>query len=308
MTYSLYGCRVNAERTLPIKPSSAPTGVDITVTFSPPNRCLGRNVRITYRSQSIVVRRTEAGHHFAYSDATEFLVSPNGNQIIAVTPPDSTFEDTCTYLVGPVMGFVLRLHGIVCLHASGVVIGGRAVAICGPPGAGKSTTAAALAQRGYPILAEDIAALDDQADCFCVQAGYPRVNVWPESAAALCGSAETLPAITPNWGKRYLPLDDSSGPLFHSSPAPLAAIYVLGERREQTHPEFQALHSVEALIALASNTYTPYLLDEAMRAREFDVLTRLVKHVPVRRVYPPCDFSNISHFCEGLLNDFASLP
>jgi hypothetical protein len=184
------------------------------------------------------------------------------------------------------MGFVLRLHGVVCLHASTVLIDGVAVSFCGEPGAGKSTTAGALAQRGYPVLAEDVAALDDQIDSFFVRPGYPRVNLWPESAAALCGSADALSAITPNWGKRYLPLDNGVA-RFHALPAPLAAIYILSGRRRQANPEIQPLHSVEALIALAANTYTPYLLDEAMRAREFDVLTRLVKHIPIRRIYPP---------------------
>ena len=55
---------------------------------------------------------------------------------------------------------------MVCPHASTVVIGGRAVAFCGPQGAGKSTTAVALAQQGYAVPAEDVAALDDRGSGF----------------------------------------------------------------------------------------------------------------------------------------------
>ncbi len=57
------------------------------------------------------------------------------------------------------MGTALRLQGKICLHSSVIAVGEYALAIIGAKGAGKSTTAAALAKRGYPILADDIAVL-----------------------------------------------------------------------------------------------------------------------------------------------------
>jgi hypothetical protein len=303
--YQAYGCHIEADRRLPGLLPASSSKMDIVVTFDTSRPLACGTGQVVHCGSSVVVWRTDIGHYFAYEDNTEFLVSPAGDQIFAFMPLGATLEDTCTYLIGPVMGFVLRLHGLVCLHASTVVIGGRAVAFCGSPGAGKSTTAAAFAQRGYPVLAEDVAALDDRGS-FCIRPGYPRVNLWPDSAAALWGSPDALPAITPNWEKRYVPLGNIAAQ-FHTSPAPLAAVYVIGGRSRQPKPEIQPLQSVEALIALAANTYTPYLLDRVMRAREFDVLTHLVRHVPVRRVLPPADIANIGGLCDGLLKDYESL-
>ena len=45
------------------------------------------------------------------------------------------------------------------LHASAVHVNGKAVLFCGPSGAGKSTLAAALAQRGYPLVTDDLCAI-----------------------------------------------------------------------------------------------------------------------------------------------------
>ena len=45
------------------------------------------------------------------------------------------------------------------LHASAVRVNGRAVLFCGSSGAGKSTLAAALAQRGYPLVTDDVCTL-----------------------------------------------------------------------------------------------------------------------------------------------------
>lgn len=305
MKYQIYGCHVESDRQLPGLLPVFSKYRDISVGFDSSCPLAYSIGQVIYRRDSLIVRRTDAGYHFSYEDNTEFLVTPAGDQIFASTPPGATLEDTCTYFVGPVMGFVLRLRGVVCLHASTVVIGGRAVAFCGPPGSGKSTTAAAFAQRGYPVLTEDIAALDI-CESFCIRPGYPRVNLWPDSIAKLWGSPDALPAITPNWEKRYLELGNGAAE-FYTSSAPLVAIYVIGERGWLQEAKIQSLQPVEALITLASNTYTPYLLDTTMRALEFDVLTRLVKHVPVRRVSPSADIGNIGRLCDGLLKDYESL-
>lgn len=303
MQFLLYGCTLEADRLIPGLLPACGNDTDITITFDTSPSWGKENGGITYSTVGLLVRRLEAGYHIVYGDGTEFLISPEGDRIAAASPQGATLADTCIYLVGPVMGFAVRLRGLVCLHASTVMIDHRAFALCGPAGAGKSTTAAAFAQRGYAVLAEDVAALDDRGGAFSVQSGYPRVNLWPESAAALCGAADALPAITPNWEKRYLPL---TGPAqFHSVAAPLAAIYVFGSRGSQSRPEIRELKGIEALLALASNT--PYLVDAAMRARQFDVLRRLVAQVPVRHVQPPDDLTRIGGLCDALLQDYSGL-
>jgi hypothetical protein len=301
---------------------------DLDIAFGPlpppePDACV-------YNAVSwLTVLRAGAGYRFVYPDGTEFLIGELGDRVVASTPPGTALEDTCEYLLGPVIGFVLRLRGVVSLHASAVVLGGRAVAFCGDAGAGKSSTAAAFAQFGLPVLAEDVTALDDRGGAFAVQPGYPRVNLWPDSAAALFGSADALPEIVPNLEKRYLALSGSGGSLaapglrgragpavavqagaslpFHDRPAPLAAIYVLGDRLPQPRPQIRPLKPVDALIALAPNTYAARLLDSAMRSREFAVLSRLASTVPVRSVSPPANIADIRNLCDGLLDDFHEL-
>src|SRR5439155_24208272 len=80
-----------------------------------------------------------------YSDGTEFIIDRKGTEVWCVWPDTLTLEDAVVYLLGPVLGFVLRLRGITCLHASAISVGDRAVVLLGPAGAGKSTTAAAFA-------------------------------------------------------------------------------------------------------------------------------------------------------------------
>jgi hypothetical protein len=231
------------------------------------------------------------------------VVDRRGSGIWATWPATATLEDTATYILGPVLGFVLRLRGVLCLHASAVAVEDRAIALLGPPGAGKSTTAAVLSSLGHAVLAEDVVALADVDGTFLVQPGYPRVNLWPESVAAIFDSADALPLIAPPWQKRYLDLSAASD-RFQPVPLPLAAVYILGERqRPPARPRIERLTAAEGLVALAANTCANHLLDQGMRAVEFDALTRLVGAVPVCRVLPVDDLAGLQSLCEAVRED-----
>ena len=54
------------------------------------------------------------------------------------------------FLLGTVFATFLRLRGLFVLHASSVNINGSAVAFSGFKGYGKSTTAMAFYNEGYP--------------------------------------------------------------------------------------------------------------------------------------------------------------
>lgn len=240
---------------------------------------------------------------FFYGDGVRFAVERQGREVWADWPENYTLEDACTYLLGPVMGFVLRLRGVVCLHASAVAIGEHAIALVGLPGAGKSTTAAAFARCGFSVIADDVVALPEDGENFLVPPGYPQVNLWPDSVRALFGSEESLPRVTPTWDKRYMALGDN-GFGFASKPLPLGAIYLLGAREAAlTAPVVEEVAGGDALLALVANTYVNYLLDRDMRSREFDVLSRVVTGIPIRRVRSPAELSAIFDLCEAIAAD-----
>src|SRR6266446_32365 len=194
-------------------------------------------------------------HRLLYADNTEFVVDATGSRVWCRWPESLSLADTATYLLGPVMGFILLLRGITCLHASAVAVGDRAIAIVGPAEAGKSTTAAAFARLGYAILSDDVVTLDERDGAFFVHPAYARIRLWPESVEALYGSADALPRLTPTWDKRYLDLTED-GYRFQCDPLPLAAIYVLGERAsDPAAPRIEGVHGRDGLVPLVAHTY-----------------------------------------------------
>lgn len=243
----------------------------------------------------------------AYADGTAVFVNADGSGVWATWPDPATVEDTATYLLGPALGFVLRRRGVTCLHASAVVIDGQAIALVGPSGAGKSSTAAAFARLGYPVLSDDVVALADQGSRFKVQPAYPRVRLWPESVESLFGDSDALERITPSWEKRFLNLNGTEYQ-FQREPLPLGAIYFLSSRGGLGEPSLiEPLGLGAGLMSLVSDTSTTFLLDRQNRAKEFELLGRLVQCVPLRRVTPSSDISRISDLCHAIVDDFRQL-
>jgi hypothetical protein len=242
-------------------------------------------------------------YEFVYGDGVRFAVDRNGREVWMDWPESSSLEDAATYLMGPILGYVLRRRGIVSLHASSVVVGDRAIALVGEGGAGKSTTAATFACLGYAVISDDLVPLVEDAGRFFAQPGYPRINMWPDSVRALFGSEEGLPRITPTWEKRFLALDQD-GYQFQANPIPLGAVYCLAPR-DATSPfsSFETMNPASSLISLVGDTYVNYLLDAQMRRHEFTVLSRLVAEVPMRSVKAPDDPSRLREFAESIAAD-----
>jgi hypothetical protein len=252
----------------------------------------------------------QAGHggYFVlqYSDGTRFTVERSGKEVFANWPDRFTVEDISPYLLGPILGFILRLRGMFPLHASAVSVGGYAIALMGSAGAGKSTTAGGFARRGYRVISDDVVALKNDGAEFLIPPGYPRVNLWAESVQALFGDSVSLPFISPDWDKQFMPLDQDTQ--FESSSLPLGAIYVL-QRREAglAGPVLGNLRGPEAFLALLGNTYMNYIPDPEMRRLEFETIHRVLAHVPVRTIRAATDPSMLFDLCETIAADAKAL-
>lgn len=80
------------------------------------------------------------------------------------------------------LGFVLQVRGKLAFHGAALSRGGRALAILGDRGSGKSTAARALAGRGFGMLSDDIVALGPDG---LVPRGLLRSRLNPDSFGQL---------------------------------------------------------------------------------------------------------------------------
>jgi hypothetical protein len=240
---------------------------------------------------------------FRYGDGTAIDVDlcEHPARIRAAIAPGQTLEDLAAYLYGPVLGYVLRARGRLALHASCVRVGDGAVLIAGAPGAGKSTTAAALAMRGMTVVSDDLTALDVRHDDETLRAwpAFDHLRLWPDGERVVLGDDARLERITPGWDKRRFPLD---GAAFAGEPLPVRAILVLEPRRDRRRARIRPLAPSRAVVTLATLTYANYLLDPSMRAQELVQLGALVRAVSVSALTPPAGREKLDVLCDAIVH------
>ena len=248
-----------------------------------------------------VWRNVREEYLFHYPSEAAFILEPAKRLIRGGWFPQSSPEAAALYLQGPVIGQWLRLHGRLVLHASAVAVDDHAILLVGPAHAGKSTLAAAFASLGHPVLSDDLGVLDEREDRFWVLPGYPKLKLWNDALTFLQGDPQRFPRIIPKdpvWDKRYLPLDADA---FQASPLPLAAIYLISGREEAA--SIAPVQGAEAMIDLLSNIYVKYLATREMKRRDFEVIGRLLRRVPVRRMIAPADLEGLPALCRLIVDD-----
>jgi hypothetical protein len=164
----------------------------------------------------------------------------NGDPLLSCRP-----EEAATALKGQVMDEVLgRGDYALALHAAALSRDGRMLLLTGPPGAGKTTLALALAGSGFGLAGDDLVLLATQG----------RVTGVPFAAAVKAGAWRLIAPFRPDLmdaavfrrpdGRRvrYLPPD---GPLQAAS-LPVGWLVSL-ERRRGAEPALTPADPVEAM-------------------------------------------------------------
>lgn len=253
-------------------------------------------------------RNPSGEYRMHYSHGLTFHINANLANIAVRCDGPMSADDVAAFLLGPVMGVVLRLRGVTCLHASAISLRGKAIAFLGVAGAGKSTTAALFAHKGHAVLSDDIVAMFERESSFYVLPAYPYLNLWPWTIEMLSRPTDAMspgPGATDAVDKLRMALGTEESK-FQVQPLPLAAIYVLSEPlAESRTPRVEDFPRQTALMRLVANTYGNTILDAPMRADEFRVLSRLTKSVPIRHVIASHDASQLPRLYEVIYNDFA---
>jgi hypothetical protein len=238
-----------------------------------------------------------------YSGYARFVFDETAHRLWGAVYPPLSPHELELYFLGPAMGFLLRHRRITCVHASAVELHDSAVLFSGDAGYGKSTTAAAMALHGAPVLSDDIVPLTNTNERYWANPGYPRLCLWPDAVAKLLNSQEALPRLSPAQGKCYLPLDGVRAS-FAAQRKPLGIIYLFGERSDASDaPRIEELSPRQALLELVQNTYMNWLIDREQRAHEFDELYKIVQQVPVRRIVAHADGAKLGLLCDRIFQD-----
>lgn len=149
------------------------------------------------------------------------------------------------------MAAILHQRGHICLHASAVARHDQCLLFMAPSGTGKSSLAAALQQRGWWLVTDDIAVIHPAPEGgWMVSAGPARLKLWPSTLTMLNIDPENLERVRNKLEKRVLRT------LAPTQPVPLLkAISLLDADNllEEIHAARRT--GKDAIEALMANTY-----------------------------------------------------
>lgn len=222
----------------------------------------------------------------------------------------------CRYLVeirllGPVLAYWLEKRGVCTLHASAVVVDGRAVAFMATNQGGKSGLAAALMAGGDPLLTDDLLPIEALRGRLTARSGYPQMRMWPDGVSHFIGDRRCLEPVHPRLGKRRVPVGSGGFGAFHSSAVPLGCLY-LPERQPPEHRSGEvrivALSRRQAVIELFRCSFSPFIVEAVgLQPRRLELFSQLVSEVPVRRLVYPSGFDELPKVRGALLADLDTL-
>jgi len=212
---------------------------------------------------------------------------------VTVDRGPATHPDTASlFLAGSMTGAIAAQIGLYPFHGSTLEWNGRGVVLTGPSGAGKSTFAAGLAQRGYPLLSDDLTLLfEHRGDPLLVLPWSKPLKLW-EDSLALTG----LPPgakISPDYAKFTVTV-----PRAERSAAPGAVILL-----EEGPLAFARLSSGEALRVWSQDHYCRTYLATARgwsRADQFADAAEKAAAVPAYRFTAPRDHASSRSFAAAL--------
>jgi len=180
-------------------------------------------------------------------------------------------------LLGPALAVLLHQRGLLILHGSAILLQGAVVAFLGQKGIGKSTTAAKLHERGHPVVADDVIAVQMITGAPFAFPAYPQLNLWPDAASALGHNLSAVPKLHSRVEKRATHATKG----FSANPLPLRLLYVLGRGTRNTATD---LSPHEALTELLRHSYAAKLIRGSAAPIHFRQCASLVGAVRMRRL------------------------
>jgi hypothetical protein len=250
-------------------------------------------------------RLPDGSAYLRWGGVAEFLVSPDGRRVACHRRRGATPEAFLAYLLGPVLSFALIGRGAEPLHATCVVVDGRAVAFLGDGGAGKSTLGAAFLEAGHALLTDDLLVATPRGAGVLACPGIPRIKLFPRVARRLLPHLAAGTPMNRFTGKRVIPLG-GDGRRFSRRAMPLEALYVLAppsERAGSGRIAIRPLSPRRAFVELVRNTFNTLVVEPARLERQLDLAAGLASRVPVRSLSIPRSLVRLPEVREAIRAD-----
>jgi len=215
------------------------------------------------------------------------------------------------YLSGIGLALWFELQNTPCLHGNSLVAEDRAIALLGASQTGKSTLTAALLQKGFSFLTDDLIVPRQMSEDWHIYPAPSPLRMWPASIQHFLPDINmaALSQVHASIEKRQIPIEITGLGKMCLEHKPLKRIYLLDrdctERDKSIY--INTLRPADALIALIANSISGGILRPlGVEQSRIDMLTRLIKEVPVKRVHYPNGYQYLTMVKDSVMADLFS--
>lgn len=273
MRYALHGLIVESDLPIAAAPALSGSGADITIASrienvpdaAPDGDLLAGDGE--GRWYSLV--RTGDAFVIDVPNLCRFHIDHSLSQVACLIAPAADPGMAAILAGGNLIASILGLRGIGVLHASTVAFGGRAIAIAGASGMGKSTVAALLCEAGALLVGDDVLRVDDSLRCL---PGSTQIRLRPQAQALAAAFASA--AATPDERVAVTPRVATGAPS-------LAAVLLPRPARSIDAVALRTLTGAEAAAELLRCARIMGWRDRTALQAQFDLATHVASAVPV---------------------------
>lgn len=183
------------------------------------------------------------------------MLLTEGREVVFENGQGMPDADTEIFLSGTAVGLLLHQRRRTALHASAVRVGDKAVLFCGASGAGKSTIAAALGERGCALISDDLAAITTRDGVAFVEPDGRGHKLWQHAIDGLELGGRKIGAVRTALAKFHV-----APSRLAAVPLPIGAIYHLREARPPHVPGIRRPNIIDAGLMIRRNVYRPAMV------------------------------------------------
>lgn len=219
----------------------------------------------------------KGGYELSFNGCCTFRVSEDLSSATCVPEIGTNSALTTVLASGALLAFVMAMRGQCVLHAGAVEVDGRAVAIVGSTGSGKSTVTAALCTVGCPLVTDDVlrVELDESGDALAHR-GTSEVRLRPGARMLARRFDDPIRARETEDGRLAI-----RPAATHSRVLPLGALIV---PRPRPHTTAVAVRRTPPMVAMRHLLSYPRLVgwrDQDVLRQQLSDLAQLVQRVPM---------------------------
>ncbi len=213
------------------------------------------------------------------------------------------FKEVKVYLFASVLGGLCHLRGTLPIHASAVAHNGKSYLFAGNSGAGKSTLVAALQEKGFLALTDDLSPIMFERSKAILKQGIARIKLWPDALDWLNKEVNEKEKIRADLEKYAHAVEQNC----EFGGSQVEKLFILSPNIYDRTLRIEEVKGKEKLVKLMRQTYRTQLIEGlGLKKQHFTMCAALSKQIKLYEIHQPRSKNSLHEQVDLIINHIHS--